>query len=162
MKSVYLCGSMSGLKSFGAAWRADMVKWFAQYGIKCYNPCTEEIKLHKRYKVPPAAKQHWDKLPQILQEKIIKQDASQVRKSKYLVCYFTKYSSGTSFEVVYAALLGIPVYFITPLRNIRKWPGTIARMERNKYFNNFQQLKQFLVYKYTLRKKKKYGRARAD
>jgi nucleoside 2-deoxyribosyltransferase len=152
MKKIYLAGTMSSQKNFGEEWRSNLVKWFSKYGRHCFNPCTEEIKFHKHYKIKAQNKQDWEKLPQILQEKIIKADLKQIKKSKYVICYFTKYSTGTVSEITFAYFLNIPIYFVAS-RSMKKWPGTVARSKRNKVFNDFESLKRYLAIKYKMRKK---------
>lgn len=153
MKRVYLAGSMVGLKGFGIGWRKDIQKWLSKYGVKVFNPCNEEVVLHKKFKVKNCAKEDWERLPQELQEKIIEQDLSQVFSSKYVICYFTKYSTGTVTELGYAYINEIPIYAVSG-RRVKKWPGTILRNRRNRCFKDWESLKRFLIIKYKMRRKK--------
>lgn len=150
MKRVYLAGTMSDQKNFGAGWRSDISKWLQKYGKKCFNPCVEEVALHKKFKVKSCAKEKWDKLPQELQEKIIKQDLREVRQAKFVICYFTRYSTGTVTELGHAYINRVPVYAVSS-RAIQKWPGTILRSRRNRVFKDWIALKRFLIIKYKLR-----------
>lgn len=149
-KSIYLCGSMSGMKSLGAGWRKDLQPWLEKKGLKVFNPCKEELKMRDKYKLKDLPLHDWEKLPQILQEEIMEKDLEQIWfRTRFVVCYFTKYSTGTVSELSYALLKNIPVYFVTN-RRLKGWPGTVARKEGNKRFRTFAELKRFLTVKYAL------------
>ncbi len=153
-KTIYLCGSMSGLKGYGAGWRKRLTKWLALYGLKVYDPCVEETAVAKEYTIPKSHRQHWEKFPQPLQEEIMKTDMRQVRrKSSFVICFFTRYSTGTVSEITEAGCYDVPTYIVTN-RKLVGWPGTVSRMDGNHVFKSFDKLMQFLVFKYKLKKVK--------
>lgn len=151
-KKIYLCGSMTGLKHGGAGWRKSFSRWLSQRGQDCYNPCTAEAEIAKLYGVKSISSWDWNKLPQPMQEDIIRKDLNQIRYgTKYVICYFTKYSTGTVSELTWAHYFGIPIYTVTQ-HSLRGWPATATKTNGNAVFNNFDKLKRFLIYKYKLRK----------
>lgn len=142
MFKTYLCGSMSGLKDQGSGWRKKLGKWLDKHNIKAYDPCKEELGDHTRYEIKD--KSNWESFPQDLQETIMEKDLTQIKYfSDFVVCYFTRYSTGTVSELAFAYYHGIPVYFVTDL-SLRGWPLTVSRGVRNRVFNNFNDLKKFI------------------
>lgn len=138
----YLCGSMSGLKDQGAGWRKKIRKWLDKHNIKAYDPCKEESEEHDQHDI--TNKSDWESFPQSLQEKIIIKDLAQIHYcSDFVICYFTKYSTGTVSELTFAYYHDIPVYMVTDIPLVG-WPLTIARAESNRVFNNFKDLKKFI------------------
>lgn len=149
-KSVYLCGSMSNLKGFGLGWRTKINKWLDNQGILCYNPCTKEMDDHVKNGVRHDEKHKWEKLPQSLQEEILCKDMDQVaNKSSFIICYFTRYSTGTVSELSLALFSKVPVYFVTT-RKLVGWVATVANAQGNKVFRTFKQLQKFLKVKQIL------------
>ncbi len=147
-KSVYLAGSMSGLKSLGAIWRKQIQVWLEKRGFRVFNPCIEELKHRDQYGLKDIPLSDWEALPQPLQEEIIKKDLAQVIYSTcFVICYFTRYSSGTVSELSTTLLKNVPVYIVSP-RKLKGWPGTVSRCEGNKRFKDFASLKRFLAVKY--------------
>ena len=154
LKSVYLAGSMSGQKNYGMEWRKKTQKWLESRGLTVFNPCNYESKLLKKYKIK-ADLWKWETLPLAMQEEIIVRDMEQIQKhTSFVVCYYTKPSSGTTKEMVHAWLNKIPLYIVTK-RKIRGWEGTAARAAGNKKFKEWVDLFNFLAYKFKLRKLKR-------
>lgn len=152
-KSVYLCGSMSNLKTYGTGWRKKLKKWFDERRVLAYDPCTEETKEHKKYDLAKTPKHCWEKLPHPLQEEIIVKDFRQIEeKTKYVVCFFTRFSTGTVSELSLALYRNLPVYFVTS-RSLKGWPYTVSKKDGNKVFKTFDDLKRFLTVKYHLKRK---------
>ena len=151
--SVYLCGSMSDQKNYGREWRKRENIWLANRGISCFNPCTEEKRWTGEFDLPKNFPLHkWNRLPQPLQEKIIRADLRQVKyKTWFVLVYFTRYSTGTISEITTAFDYDVPVYFVTR-RKLRGWPGTVAGKEGNRVFRTFEELHNFLSVKYRLKK----------
>lgn len=157
-KTIYLCGSMSHLKGFGMGWRRKIKKWLADRGEKCYDPCTEEVTDHYEYGIKDSQKQNWEMFPQPLQEEIMCKDLDQVGKhSKYLVCFFTRYSTGTVSELSHAFYCKVPVYIVTT-RKLIGWVGTVAHADGNRVFRTFDDLKKFLASKFKLKRCKNVNR----
>lgn len=151
-RSVYLCGSMSNLKSFGMGWRRKIKEYLDNHGISCYDPCVEEMDDHIKHGVKSDEKHKWEKIPQALQEKILCKDMDQVaNRSKFLICYFTRYSTGTISELSLALFSSVPTYIVTT-RKLIGWVSTVAHAKGNKIFRNFEELKGFLRRKYKLRR----------
>lgn len=147
-KSVYLAGSMIAQKRYGHVWRKQIQKWLEKNGFKVFNPCNEEMVVRKKYDLKDLPIHEWDKLPQPLQEEIIKKDLDQVGlKTRFVICYFTQYSTGTVSELSHALKHNVPVYFVTKLK-LKGWPGTVSRADGNRRFKNFSDLKRFLKAKY--------------
>lgn len=138
---IYLCGTMSHQKNFGSVWRKKLQKWFEKHNLKVYNPCAEETKLtcQVTYK--------WEKIPQADQEKIILKDLKAIQDSLFVVCYFTKYSTGTVSELTHALYVDSPVFFVTK-RRLKGWPLTVSRSGDNRVFKTFRGLKRYLKRKY--------------
>ena len=148
----YLCGSMTGLKDQGAGWRKKLRKWLDKHGIESYDPCKEETGEHKQYGISRKHKADWEMFPQALQERIIVKDLSEIQgKADFLLCHFTKYSTGTVSELTFAYYLGIPTYIVSDIPLVG-WPGTIARAPENALFETFDELKTFLKEKYALKR----------
>ncbi len=144
-KTIYLCGSMSHLKGFGLEWRKNITQWFATRGAKCYDPCIEETDEHKAYNIPKDKRQCWEEFPQELQEAILRKDLEQIEHhTSYIVCFFTRFSTGTVSELAFALYHNIPVYFVTT-RRLVGWPFTVAHAAGNKIFRNFKALKKYLA-----------------
>lgn len=153
-KKPYLCGTMIGKADNGAGWRKSMRRWFTQYGVSAYDPCIEESSVGKIYDIKDVGKTPWENLPQPLQEAIVKKDIRQIRYgTSCVVCYFTKYSTGTVSELTAALCANIPVFIVTS-RRLCGWPGTTANCDGNRVFSSFETLKRFLVYKYRLKRVK--------
>src|SRR3990170_3350605 len=156
-KSVYLCGSKSNLRNYGMGWRKQIKAWLHKRGVKAYDPCIEETKEHRQYDLKKVPKHRWEKFPQPLQEKIRDKDLRQIcHNTNFVVCFFTRYSTGTITELGVAGWKRIPTYIVTA-RRLVGWPATTADQEGNKVFRTFDELKRFLVVKYKLyaRTKKK-------
>lgn len=135
MKSVYLAGSMSGLKNFGAGWRREIQKWLEAQGEKVFNPVLEE---------GDKPNPDWESLDQGFQEAIIKKDLNQVINfTKYIICYYTQPSTGTVTELGSAFYHGIPILFVSS-GAIQGWPGSISRASSSKVFKSFKALKSYL------------------
>ncbi len=136
---------MSHLKGLGAEWRRELTNWFSKYNLRVYDPCKEEANGTLINQIKKSEWHKWDKLPQEIQESIITKDLNQINfNTNFIICYFTRYSTGTVSELTFAFYRKIPIYFVTNRRLIG-WPGTIAKSEGNKIFNNFDQLKRFLT-----------------
>jgi hypothetical protein len=134
-------------------WRRKTQRWLEDRGLSVYNPCTAEAKYLKKYDVK-ASPHKWESLPQAMREEIIRRDLEQVAKyTTFVVCYYTKPSSGTTKEMVHAWLHGVPLYIVTK-RRIRGWEGDAARASSSKVFPEFVDLYNHLSYKYKLRKRK--------
>ena len=152
-KKPYLCGTMSNLKDYGTGWRKEVTKWLKQYRIIAYDPCLEETKEHKKYDLTKIVKNNWEGIPQLLQEEIINKDLRQIRYfTNFIICFFTRYSTGTVSELSFALYFKIPVYFVT-IRKLKGWPLTVANSEGNKIFKCFADLKRYLKIKYKLKKR---------
>ena len=145
-KSIYLCGSMSGLKDRGAGWRKKITKWLVKHGESVYDPCVEELDELKKHGVKKKDYGHWENFPQELQEKIIRTDLEQIRNSKYVICYYTGPSTGTVSELTYAFVNNIPIYFVSTFAAIG-WPETLMFSSQNQLFYGFKYLKFFLIEK---------------
>lgn len=153
-KIPYLAGTMTGLKSYGIAWRRQIKIWLKERGVECYDPCTEETSEHKKYDLKRIPKHKWEKFPQPLQEEIRDKDLNQIcRDTSYIICFFTKYSTGTITELGLAGWKRIPVYMVTT-RKVMGWPGTTMGQEGNRIFRTFEELKRFLLVKYSLKRLK--------
>lgn len=130
--SIYLCGTMSHLKDYGSKWRDDISVFLTSLGDKVYNPCIEE-----------GGTPEWEKLPQAEQERIIIKDLDEIyNNTKAIVCYFTKYSTGTVSELTFAYYFNIPIYLISKEKP-EKWPGTIINSAGNKWFSSFDDFKKY-------------------
>lgn len=145
-KSIYLCGSMSGLKDRGSGWRKKITKWLVKHGESVYDPCVEELDELKNYGVKKKDRANWEAFPQELQEKIIRSDLEAISNCKYVICYYTGPSTGTVSELTYAFIKNIPIYFVSELAAIG-WPETIMFSSQNKLFYSFEYLKFFLIEK---------------
>lgn len=151
-KIPYLAGSMTGLKGYGRPWRAALKKWLVQHHIHAYDPCIEETKEHQQYDLSSIKKHRWESFPQSLQEAILLQDLAQIEfRTNYVICYFTKYSTGTVSELTFARYLHVPVYIVTN-RKLIGWPHTVGHTPGNYVFKSFKELKRFLTWKYKLKK----------
>lgn len=130
--SIYLCGTMSHLKDYGSRWREDISKFLVSLGDQVYNPCIEE-----------GGTPEWEKLPQAEQERIINKDLDEIfYNTKAIVCYFTKYSTGTVSELTFAYYFNIPIYLISKEKP-EKWPGTIINSAGNKWFATMDDFKKW-------------------
>ena len=153
-KSVYLAGSMSGQKNYGRAWRKGFQKWLEERKVAVFNPCQYESGILKKYGVR-ADLCKWESLPIQMQLEIIQRDLKQIAEStKFVVCYYTKPSSGTTKEMVHAWMHKIPLYVVSK-RRIRGWEGSVVQADNSKVFDDFIGLKNFLAYKFKLRKYKR-------
>lgn len=131
-KRVYLCGSMSGLKNYGAGWRKRVKKHLLSLGYEVFDPCVEE-----------AGTPDWESMTQSQREGIILKDIGYIDKQADLVvCYFTGYSTGTVSELTHAFYKGIPIHFISR-RPPKKWPGTIYSSWRN---DKYSTIDEFIKY----------------
>jgi nucleoside 2-deoxyribosyltransferase len=134
---------MSGLKNFGAGWRKNVRTFLEKVGHSGYDPCLEERHEHIKYNIAKDQISNWEALPQELQEEIIEKDLDAINESDALICYFTRYSTGTISELTYALYQNLPVYFVTRKKLIG-WVGTVSRAYPNKKFKTFKELKHFL------------------
>lgn len=139
MKSVYLCGSMSGLRNFGAGWRKKVQSWLETRGEKVFNPVVEE---------GDKPNPDWESLDQSFQEAIIKKDLNQVINfTKYIICYYTQPSTGTVSELSAAFYNNIPCYFVKAA-TLKGWPRTVSKAATSRVFKTFNELFKFLGYTY--------------
>ncbi len=143
---------MSNLKGFGMGWRRKIKNWLQERGEKAYDPCCEETKEHKEYGITNRKKHKWETFPQRLQEDILAKDLHQIEEAtKYVVCFFTRYSTGTVSELSHAFYHKIPVYIIST-RRLVGWVSTVAHAQGNRLFKTFEELHNFLKRKYQLRR----------
>ncbi len=144
-KSVYLAGTMSNLKGFGIGWRKKIKKWLTKRDILVFDPCDEEANEHIGFKITKKNRAKWETFPQQLQEQIMLKDLEEIELgTRFIICFFTKYSTGTVSELAHAFYYRIPVYMVTN-RKLLGWPGTVAHAAGNKVFKSFKALKRWLV-----------------
>jgi hypothetical protein len=152
-KSVYLCGSISHEKDLGNSWRRDVIKWAKKYKVTTCSPLDDECNLHKKYKLKTSVAD-WESFPNPLGVAIIKKDMDKIRfDTRYVICYFTKYSTGTVSELSQAVYHDIPVYMVTKMKKLKGWPKTAVERDNSKKFKSFDELQNFLVVKYGLKRK---------
>ncbi len=143
-KVIYLAGSMSGMKTFGAQWRKMLRKWLAKYDLQCFDPCVDEVEFHQKYDLSKIKPHQWDKFPIPLQVEIMLNDLNQIKyRTSFIICYFTKYSTGTVSELTFAGYHDIPCYIVTS-RKLSGWPLTVSKMKGNMVFKNFDELKRYI------------------
>lgn len=136
------------MKDQGAGWRKKIRKWLDKHGIESYDPCKEEKGEHKKYGITKKNIADWEMFPQALQERIIQKDIDQIiLKSDFLICYFTKYSTGTVSELTIAQYTSTPAYIVSDVPLVG-WPGTVSRANSNRLFKTFKELKTFLKERY--------------
>lgn len=151
LKSVYLAGTMSNQKNYGQEWRRKTQKWLEDRGLLVFNPCRTEAKMSKKYDVRVNL-YNWEGLPQPMQEEIIERDLQQIEhRTKFMIVYYTKPSSGTTKEMVTAWRNKIPMFVVTS-RRVRGWEGTAARAVTSKLFKTWEDLYNHLSYSLKLRK----------
>ena len=89
--TIYLAGTMTAQKNYGAPWRRKLGKWLVSHGQKIYDPCVEEV---------GEAQPNWELINQYDQEAIVHKDLNQIRyNTKYIICYsgFINYRSYYGF-----------------------------------------------------------------
>ena len=133
---------MSGLKDQGAGWRKKLRNWLDKQGINSYDPCIEEMEEYNDYAITDPS--NWESLPQQLQETIIDKDLEEIKyRTDFIICYFTRYSTGTVSELTFAHYHQIPILMVSDVPLVG-WPLTISRSKLNKVFYNFNALKKFI------------------
>lgn len=147
IKTVYLAGTMAGLKDLGASWRSELKPQLSTFKIDSFSPPENESFIVTKYKCNPYdlnsnPQKYSDKLRKEIFTDIIKLDLEFIRdKSDAIVCYYTKPSIGTCSELTWAKMLGIPVYLVNG--SGERLPGWVLACV-TKEFKTFNALKCFL------------------
>ncbi len=147
IKTVYLAGTMAGLKDLGAGWRSTEKAKLSAMGIDSFSPPENESFIVDKYKCDPYdLNTNWNKYSDKLRKEIftdiIKLDLEFIRdKSDAIVCYYTKPSTGTVSELTWAHMLGIPNYVVNG--SGERLPGWVLACV-TKEFKTFDALNRFL------------------
>ena len=151
---VYLSGSIEFASDGGKRWRRDLTPFLAgTLGHRVYDPAEDEKKNLTDEEV--AHFRSWkssdlERFRRIVR-KIIDWDLDLIeQQADYLVCYWERDSArgaGTQAELTAAYRKGIPVYLVTelPPAEISGWILACAE----KVFSNFDDLRTFLLERYT-------------
>ena len=150
---VYLSGAMEFAEDEGANWRKDLSSWLENnLGHKAFDPVVNSKKLIKEegaenYRI-------WKKtnLNNYINfiRKCVDEDINIVRNhTDYLICLWDKNvlkGAGTHSEVTIAYDSKKPVYLINnlPKKDLSGWIMACS----TEIFNNFDELKNFLIKKY--------------
>lgn len=145
----YLSGAMEGAPDLGRNWRRRLRRFIeGELKHRVFDP-TQNIERLLTKKERRNFRQ-WkltapDKFFPVIR-RIIDNDLKVLtNETDYVVCYWDEYvchGAGTAAEVSIAYLLGIPVYFITPLpmEKVSSWALGCA----TKIFTNFRQFYRFM------------------
>ncbi len=151
---VYLSGSIEFASDGGKRWRRDLTPFLAgTLGHRVYDPAEDEKKNLTDEEV--AHFRSWkssdlERFRRIVR-KIIDWDLDLIeQQADYLVCYWERDSArgaSTQAELTAAYRKGIPVYLVTelPPAEISGWILACAE----KVFSNFDDLRTFLLERYT-------------
>ena len=151
----YLSGGMEYAKNEGINWRSDMEYWIRKnLNQKIFNPNSESEK-YLRKALPKrnfrALKStNIDAFIKIV-KKFVSIDSKEIAvRSDYVICYWdasAQRGAGTKGELTIARYFNKPVYMVTHMPK-EKIPGWVLGCVTN-FFNSFDQLKNFLLLKYS-------------
>ena len=151
----YLSGGMEYAKNEGIDWRSDMEYWIRKnLNQKIFNPNSESEK-YLRKALPKrnfrALKStNIDAFIKIV-KKFVSIDSKEIAvRSDYVICYWdasAQRGAGTKGELTIARYFNKPVYMVTHMPK-EKIPGWVLGCVTN-FFNSFDQLKNFLLLKYS-------------
>ena len=151
----YLSGGMEYAKNEGIDWRSDMEYWIRKnLNQKIFNPNSES----EKYLCKALPKRNFRALKSTnidafikIVKKFVSIDSKEIAvRSDYVICYWdasAQRGAGTKGELTIARYFNKPVYMVTHMPK-EKIPGWVLGCVTN-FFNSFDQLKNFLLLKYS-------------
>jgi hypothetical protein len=156
-KSIYLCGSMTNLADFGTGWRKDITRFLNRHfpHTPIFDPSREEGTLHQKAGITKKDRANWNKFPFEIQDIILRKDMKQVlNKTLYVLCNFTRHSTGTVSELVSAYFHKIPIVLVGK-GPFKGWVRTIMLAGKNPRVKNVRYFKTMEDFKNEIRNNQK-------